>query len=57
MMRHVADLNEAKMQGGDVYEPGLVQLLYSAKSDGELIFKVITLGTHIFTVSMIALGN
>ena len=43
MMRHVADLNGAKRQGEHVYQPGLVQLLYSAKSDTELIFKVITL--------------
>ena len=47
MMRHVADLNEAKRHGEDVYQPGLVQLLYSAKSDSELIFKVITLDTSL----------
>lgn len=39
MMRHIADLNELKKQGQDVYQPGQVQMLYTARNCNELIFK------------------
>ncbi|XP_070565969.1 oxidoreductase NAD-binding domain-containing protein 1-like isoform X2 [Ptychodera flava] len=39
MLLHVADLHEALAKGENVHKPGKVTMLYSARSEAELIFK------------------